>query len=95
MACLVVGVNVPSLRITGGSEKSKNAEVCLICDVIIMTGMIPMMLFTVEGDYQGWLHRKCVSMPKKLYIAIGESSDPYFCPYCKFNVYQQEITSQV
>ena len=44
----------PTDRIpSGGSEKSKDAEACLICDVIIMTGMIPMMLFTVREIIKG------------------------------------------
>ena len=27
------------------------------------------------------------AVPKKLYIAIGESIGPYFYPHCNFNVY--------
>ena len=77
----------------GDSKKSKEAEVCLICEVIICDGDDPDDAVYCEGDCQGWLHRKCVNMTMKLYVAIGQSNDPYFCPHCKFDVYQKEINS--
>ena len=46
-----------------------------------------------EGDCQGWLHRKCVCMTKKLYVALGQSDEPYLCPHCAFAQYEQEIDS--
>lgn len=32
-------------------------------------------------------------MRKKLYVAIDQSNDLYFCPHCKFNIFQVEINS--
>ena len=57
-----------------------------------MTETIPTILFTVR-EISGWLHSKCINLLKKLCIALGEFSDPYICPHCKFNVYQEEINN--
>lgn len=78
---------------SSGSKKSKETEVCLICDEIIHDGDNPDDAVYCEGDCQGWLHRNCVCMTKKMYVAIGQSNDPYFCPHCKFTIYHKEINS--
>ena len=77
----------------GESKKSKESEVCLICDTVIRDGDDPDDALYCEGDCQGWLHRKCVCMTKKLYVALGQSDDPYLCPHCAFAEYEQEIDS--
>ena len=75
------------------SKKSRGNDhkVCLICDAIIHEGDNAENAVYCEGDCQGWLHRKCVCMSKKLYIAIGKSNDPYVCPHCKFDAQQKEV----
>ena len=37
----------------GGSKKFKEVEICVICDVVYVTGMIPTMLFTVRETVGG------------------------------------------
>ena len=53
----------------GKSKKSKESEVYLICDIVIRDGDDPDDVLYCEGDCQGWLHRKCVCMTKKRYVA--------------------------
>ena len=75
------------------SKKSK-AEVCPICDVVIRDcddkSKSDDALYC-EGDCQSWLHRKCVGMTRKMYIALGQSEEVYYCPHCKSAIYQEEI----
>ena len=71
--------------------RENDHEVCLICDAVIHEEDNAEDAVYCEGDCQGWLHRKCVCMSKKLYIATGQSNDPYFCPHCKFVVHQKEV----
>ena len=75
------------------SKKSRgnDHEVSLICDAIIHEGDNAEDAVYCEGDCQGWLHRRCVCMSKKLYITIGKSNDPFFCPHCKFDAQQKEV----
>ena len=86
----------PSDRPSHGNSKKSKAEVCPICDVFVRDcddkSKSDDALFC-EGDCQAWLHRKCVGMTRKLYIVLGQSEEAYYCPHCKFNVYQEEINS--
>lgn len=79
----------------GDPKKTKeDDEVCLICDVTIQdSDDEPNEALYCEGDCQGWLHRKCVGMTKKLYLTLGQSEEPYICPHCKLNAYQEEINN--
>ena len=78
----------------GDPKKTKESEeVCLICGVKIQEGDEPDQAVYYEGDCQGWLHRKCVGMTNKLYLALGQSEEPYFCPHCTCKVLQEEINS--
>ena len=79
----------------GASKKTKeNQEVCLVCELVIKEGNDePDETVYCEGDCQGWLHRKCVGMTKKLYLALSESDNPYICPHCKLTSYQDKINS--
>ena len=45
-----------------------------------------------EGEYQIWLHIKCVGLTKNAFTLIGKSKDPYLCPYCNNNHYKKEIS---
>ena len=85
----------PTDRTPPGAPKKikETEEVCLICNVIIQEGEEPDDALYCEGQCQRWLHRKCVSMTNKVYLALGQSEEPYFCPHCKCNVYQKEINS--
>ena len=49
-----------------------------------------MMLFTVRGLSEVAPEEMC-KHEKKLYVAIDQSNDLYFCPHCKFNIFQVEI----
>ena len=77
------------------SKKSK-AEVCPICDVVIHEcdnkSKSDDALYC-EGDCQSWFHHKCVGMTRKMYIALGQSEEVYYCPHCKSVIYQEEINS--
>ena len=78
------------------SKKNKDnpTQVCPICEENIIESDKSVSgedAIFCEGECRVWLHRKCVGLTKKAYTVIGNSEEPYLCPYCSSNYYRKEI----
>lgn len=74
-----------------GEKKSKQS-LCTICDELIDDGdENDVEAIYCEGSCQGWLHRRCAGLSKKLFHLMGESDDPFYCPHCKLLRQDKEI----
>ena len=46
-----------------------------------------------SGICAGWIHRRCAGLNKKAYLSLSESTEPFFCPYCRLNKQELELES--
>ena len=44
-----------------------------------------------DGKCQTWLHRKCIGLSRSLFLEIVDSSEPFFCSYCKLANEEKKI----
>ena len=75
-------------------NKDNSTQVCPICELSIVddgeSNEGEDAIFC-EGECQIWLHRKCIGLTKKAFTLIGNSKEPYLCPYCNNIHYRKEI----
>lgn len=45
-----------------------------------------------DGVCATWVHRRCAGLSKAAYDIISKSSDPFFCPQCRLNNQEKELT---
>ena len=45
-----------------------------------------------DGLCQGWLHRGCAGLTKTAFSTVSRSEDPFFCPHCRLDYHNKEIT---
>ena len=83
-------------RHTKSRDCNPPLQVCATCDSVIQDkddNCASDDAVYCEGQCQALLHRKCLGMSKKFYIALGEIDEPYFCPNCCVFAYKKEIES--
>ena len=44
-----------------------------------------------EGACQAWFHRKCIRLPKTLYVRLSDCSDPFLCNFCRFDNLERSL----
>lgn len=45
-----------------------------------------------DGACQAWLHRNCAGLRREVFEVISKSDDKFFCPQCRLDCQQKEIT---
>ena len=69
---------------------------CSVCEEVIVesdkaTKVEGQDAVLCEGPCQGWLHRRCAGLSKSAFKSVSNSTDPFYCPYCRLKAYEAQL----
>ena len=81
----------------GGKRKArKEQHSCPICEELILDATVKKPghdAVKCDGTCAAWLHRRCAGLSETTFIALCASDKKFYCPQCRLDKQELEITS--